>query len=628
MDFQLEIATIISNILKISTDKIYFLIKEPQKTIEADWALNCFALRSFIQQDGMDIAAQLEVELQKILKTTPFLQEVHKLGSYINFKLSWKFLFDSLSKQIFTEFNSFVHSGFSTESKLTVVIEYPSQNTNKPLHMGHIRNMVLGQTLSSIHTFAGDSVHQVNLLNDKGVHICKSMLAYKRWGKRSTPQSRNLKPDHFVGKYYVTYGKHESKLRQKVENELKLLNDEKKKPKSERDLNKINQLELIIQNSKYGKLIKQVNTMLKDWEKGDPEIRALWNMMNNWAKQGFRDTYKIFDVHHEKVYLESDIYDKGREIVMEGLEKEYFFQLSDGAVVARFDKKGLPKEKVLLRRNGTTLYITQDLYLVVQKMNDYHFDLSLYIVGNEQNMQLRTLFEILTILKFPGKNIHYSYGMIYLKSGKMKSREGVIVDADKVVEDIKRLSLYEVKNRYSDLSELEASRRAYQIAMASLRFFILKYEYTRDFVFDLEESISFEGETGAYLLYVYARICSVFSKGIEDNIRVPYDPKQNKIISWMISLTLNTISNSERDILICLSKYPTILYSLYESLKPHLLCRYLLELAQFFNNFYHECPILKETGNIRDFRLKLCEMVRTVLKHGLELIHIEVLTEM
>ncbi|MHA1453595.1 MAG: arginine--tRNA ligase domain-containing protein, partial [Promethearchaeota archaeon] len=443
MDYQLEIASFISDITSIPIDKLHFLIKEPKKGFETDWAINCFALRSHLKKDGNQIAEELEEKLKKTISKYPFIEEVSRVGPYINFKLNDHHVFQELKNQIDSDFEKFSHTGFHNKKKLTVVIEYPAQNTNKPLHLGHVRNMILGQTLSILHAFAGNEVHQVNLMNDKGVHICKSMLAYKRWGRGTTPEKKGLKSDHFVGKYYVTYGKHEAKLLKEVENEVKLLDEEKKKPKKEQDTNKIQQLETIIKQSKYGKLVQNLNEMLLKWENGDPEVRKIWNKMNSWAKKGFEETYKVFDIQHEKVYLESNIYDKGRDIVLDGVQKEYFLQLEDGAIVARFNKKGLPKEKVLLRRDGTTLYITQDLYLANQKLKDYNFDESIYVIGNEQDMQLRILSELLSILGFTGNNIHYSYGMINLKSGKMKSREGTVVDADNVVKDIKSLSLKE-----------------------------------------------------------------------------------------------------------------------------------------------------------------------------------------
>ncbi|TFG17504.1 MAG: arginine--tRNA ligase [Promethearchaeota archaeon] len=628
MDYQLEIASLISDLTSIPIDRLQFLIKEPTKGVDTDYSINWFALKSHIKKDGNQIADELEQNLQKITGKHHFIHTVSRVGPYINFKLNDHHVFQELRNQIDTQFNKFVHSGFPDLKKLTVVIEYPAQNTNKPLHLGHVRNMILGQTLASLHIFAGNSVHQVNLMNDKGVHICKSMLAYKRWGKGTTPEKRNMKSDHFVGKYYVTYGKHELKLREEVANEIKQLDEEKKKPLKEQDSEKIHRLDIVIQQSKYGKLIQNLNDLLLKWENGDPDVRKIWNKMNSWAKNGFEETYKVFDIQHEKVYLESDIYDKGREIVLDGVQKEHFIQLEDGAIIARFNKKGLPKEKVLLRRDGTTLYITQDLYLANQKLKDYNFDESIYVIGNEQDMQLRILFELLAILGFTGNNVHYSYGMINLKSGKMKSREGTVVDADNVVHDIKALSLEEVKNRYKDLSESEMSYRARVIAMAALRFFILKYEYSRDFVFDLEESISFEGETGVYLLYVYARICSIFTKGLEQGIPVPYSPNEDKMNDWTHESIPEEISTPEHNLLILLSKYPITLSTTCTTLKPHILCRYLLELAQSFNNFYHECPILKEEGTLRDFRLSICELVRKVMKHGLQIIKIDVITEM
>ncbi len=629
MDYQFEIASFISDVTGIPLDKLHFLIKEPNKGINTDWAINCFGLRSYSKKDGNQIAEELYTKLNDLITNYPFIHEITIEGPYVNFRINEVYVFQELNTQISSNFNKFVHSGFRNSVKETIVIEYPAQNTNKPLHFGHVRNMILGQTLSILLGFAGNQVHQVNLMNDKGVHICKSMLAYKRWGKTSTPKKLGMKPDHFVGKYYVTYGKHENKLKQEVKTEIHELELAKKKPKKEQDENKIAQLEFKIQNSKYGKLIHNLNEMLRKWENNDLEVRKLWKKMNSWAVEGFEETYKLFKIHHEKVYLESDIYDKGREIVMDGLEKEHFVQLDDGAVVAKFNKKGLPKDKVLLRRDGTTLYITQDLHLAYQKMKDFHFDKSIYVIANEQDMQLRILFELLKILEFKGNNLHYSYGYVSLKSGRMKSREGVVVDADDVVKDIYTLSLNEVKNRYSNLSESEISHRAQIIAWAALRFFILKYEYTRDFIFDLEESISFEGETGAYLLYVYARICSIFTNGLKNGIRVPYNPDTGKSNKFPLEEIPSEISSAGRNLILTLSKYPQILFSTCNTMKPHILCRYLLELAQSFNTFYHECPILKvEEVSIRNSRLALIEMVRKIMKHGMKLIHIDVLTEM
>jgi arginyl-tRNA synthetase len=353
--------------------------------------------------------------------------------------------------------------------------------------------------------------------------------------------------------------------------------------------------------------------------------------MNDWAEHGYKETYELFGIKHDKNYYESEIYDKGKEIVFDGLKKGIFERLEDGAVVVRFNKKQLPKMKVLLRKEGTSLYVTQDIYLAFKKMEDFDYDLSIFIIGNEQDMQLRTVFEILKLLGMKGNNLHYSYGMIYLPSGKMKSREGDTVEADQVVKDIKKLALVEVNKRYNKLSKKDIHSRAEKISMAALRFYLLKYDYSKDFVFDPQKSLSFEGETGPYLMYVYARICSIFKKANEQELDIPYYPDTNKINDEFEFSKLDFALYSdehETNLIDLLNKYPKIINDSAKNLKPHILTRYLLSLSQEFNQFYHSCPIIKESEDLRNTRLGLCELIRRVLHHGLSLLNIEILNEM
>ncbi|MHA1612423.1 MAG: arginine--tRNA ligase, partial [Promethearchaeota archaeon] len=512
-----------------------------------------------------------------------------------------------------------------------IVIEYPSPNTNKPLHFGHVRNMLLGQALVKMHQKIGNQVFETNLLNDRGIHICKSMIAYQKFGKDKTPQKANRKSDHFVGDYYVKFAQEEAKLKKGLEPKFKLLEVEKKKPKKDQNLELITKTQSEIDNTPYGQLHQELQQMLLDWELKVPQTRKLWRKMNDWAEKGFQETYNLFNIHHQKTYYESQIYNKGKDIVLNGVKSGIFEELDDGAIVAQFQKKGLPKQKVLLRKDGTSLYITQDLNLAFQKYHDFPYDESIYVVGNEQNMQLKILYEMLSNLGMKANNIHYSYGMISLTTGKMKSREGKIVDADDVVQELQNLAYVEINERYPELEEDKKKDRAFKIGMAALRFFILKYEFSRDFVFDPKQSISFEGETGPYVLYSYARICSIFRKAQSEDKDVPFYPDTLEINSQFFNqdIKYSSMQNDEEFALISiLSKYPEKIRSASVYRKPHELIRYLFELAQQFTKFYHSCPVLSESPEIRDYRLSICEATRLVLKDGLNLFEIHELTEM
>ncbi|QEE15487.1 arginine--tRNA ligase [Promethearchaeum syntrophicum] len=635
MDFKIRLAEVLSEILDDSAISIQYLtqiIKKANKNIEADFAINSFALKKYIKRSGLEIAQEIHKSLSlTFLNQYPFIQAVFIDGPYLNFKLNKKIIGKEVLKQIFEDVNSYASSNFIKKKKKPerIVIEYPAPNTNKPLHLGHIRNMLLGQTLSKINKCANNEVFQVNLFNDRGIHICKSMWAYDKFGENKTPESENIKPDHFVGNYYIKFAQEESRLKKYVQNKMNLLEYELKKNPEDQDIVIIQELRKNIDRSKYGILQNDLKEMLIAWEKEDKNVRILWRKMNDWAENGFNQTFNTFKIHHDKTYFESKIYNKGKKIVENGIKEGIFEKLDDGAVIINFHKKKLPKQKVLIRKDGTSLYITQDLHLAYQKMEDFNYTKSIYVIGNEQDMQLRVLFEILEKLGMKAENIHYSYGMINLTSGKMKSREGTIVDADDIVEELKLLALKEVQKRYSNLTKDEMEKRALVIALASLRFFIIKYDYSRDFVFDPKKSLEFEGETGPYILYSYARICSIFKKAMEKNIETPYNPIKEKIAEKGNIENLSLLENEHEFKLIeLLYSYPEIISNSVNQMKPHILARYLYELAQEFTGFYHSCPIIKEKPKLRKLRLFLCESIRRVLKHGLGLLTIDVLTEM
>ncbi len=634
MDYKIRLAEVLSEILNNSTVSIQFLtqiIKKAKKNIDADFAINCFALKKNLKQDGLEIAKEIHKSFSSnFLNQNPFIQTVLIDGPYLNFKFNKIIIANEVMVQIFKDVNSYASSNFKKREKPErIVIEYPAPNTNKPLHLGHIRYMLLGQTLSIFTQCAKNEVFQVNLLNDRGIHICKSMWAYVKYGENKTPKSENQKSDHFVGYYYIKFAQEESRLKKYAQKNINFLEYELKKSPEYQNIDRIQELRKTIDRSKYGILQKELKDMLIAWEEEDKKVRNLWRKMNDWAENGFNQTFETFKIHHDKTYIESNIYKKGKKIVENGIKKGIFEKLDDGAVIINFNKKKLPKRKVLIRKDGTSLYITQDLHLAYQKMEDFNYNKSIYVIGNEQDMQLRVLFEILNKLGMKADNIHYSYGMINLISGKMKSREGTVVDADDIVEELKLLAMGEVKKRYSNLSKNEMEKRAMVIALASLRFFIIKYDYSRDFVFDPKKSLEFEGETGPYILYSYARICSIFKKAMEKNIKTPYDPIEDNITEILKIENLSLLENEhEFNLIELLYSYPDIIVNSVKQMKPHVLARYLYELAQEFTGFYHSCPIIKENPKLRNLRLLLCESIRRVLKHGLGLLTIDVLTEM
>jgi len=634
MDYKIRLAEVLSEILNNSTVSMQFLtqiIKKAKKNIDADFAINCFALKKLLKQDGLEIAKEIHKSFSSnFLNQNPFIQTVLIDGPYLNFKFNKIIIAKEVMMQIFKDVNSYASSNFKKREKPErIVIEYPAPNTNKPLHLGHIRNMLLGQTLSKINQCAKNEVFQVNLLNDRGIHICKSMWAYDKYGENKTPKSESQKSDHFVGYYYIKFAQEESRLKKYAQKNINFLEYELKKSPEDQNIDRIQELRKTIDRSKYGILQKELKDMLIAWEEEDKKVRNLWRKMNDWAENGFNQTFETFKIHHDKTYIESNIYKKGKKIVENGIKKGIFEKLDDGAVIINFNKKKLPKRKVLIRKDGTSLYITQDLHLAYQKMEDFNYNKSIYVIGNEQDMQLRVLFEILNKLGMKADNIHYSYGMINLTSGKMKSREGTVVDADDIVEELKLLALNEVKKRYSNLSKNEMEKRASVIALASLRFFIIKYDYSRDFVFDPKKSLEFEGETGPYILYSYARICSIFKKAMEKNIKTPYDPIEDNIAEILKIENLSLLENEhEFNLIELLYSYPDIIVDSVKQMKPHVLARYLYELAQEFTGFYHSCPIIKENPKLRNLRLLLCESIRRVLKHGLGLLTIDVLNEM
>lgn len=562
--FKQEVAKLLAKATGLKEPEIESLIEIPPSAEMGDFAFPCFVLAKK-EKKAPNLIAQ---ELAGKIKPKAPISEVKANGPYLNFFVDKSNLAGEVVKKII---DCGACYGSWPMKKEKIMVEYPAPNTNKPLHLGHVRNILLGNALCNIIAFAGFQAIPVNLINDRGVHVCKSMLAYQKWGKSKQP---NKKSDHFVGDYYVLYSQKEKE---------------------------------------HPELEGEVQEMLRKWEAGDKEITALWKKMRKWALDGINQSFAAFDVHHQKVYYESEIYQHGREIILEGLKKGLFQKDEKGAIIADLEKEGLGK-KVLLREDGTGIYITQDIYLAKLKFDDFKMDRSIYIVGNEQIYHFKVLFKVLEMLGFPfaKKCYHLAYGMIYLPEGKMKSREGTVVDADEIVEEMKGVAEKEIKKRHK-LDKKELEKRKEIIGKGALKFFILKYDPMKDFTYNPKESISFEGETGPYVQYAHARICSILK-----NVKKFKPDKIKPVLSHELELKLIKL----------LADFPNVVSTAAEQYKPSLVARYSLELAQAFNEFYHACPVLKADTKTRDSRLALIFCVQTVLKNALGLLGIKAPEEM
>lgn len=562
MEFKKELSVIISNKTGFDEGVIFDLLEVPKDSSHGDFALPCFVFSKELKKSPNVIAE----DLSKSLKSSWFICSC--VGPYLNFSIKTKFLAEKVLGKI--KFPIVLE----TSMKGTVGIESPSPNSNKPLHLGHLRNMLLGLSLKNIYEKVGYDVKWFNLVNDKGVHICKSMLAYKLFGGEESPESSNMKPDHFVGKYYV-----------------KFANSVKDNPELEID----------------------AKNMLVDWEKGDKEVVALWSRMRDWWLQGVEETYRAFSINVDFQSFESDIYFEGKKIVLEGFEKGLFQKDESGAIYVDLEHKKLGK-KFLLRSDGTSLYMTQDIFLAKQRFDEHKLDEFRYIVGSEQIYHFNALFEIFKILgfDFADKCTHISYGLIALPHGRMKSREGTVVDADDFKKDMLVLVENELKDRYSDLSVDEIEKRKEIIATGAINFFILKYDSLKDFVYFPDKSLSFQGESGPYIQYSHARICSILRKK-KPPLSVDFS---------LFSLAI------EKELINKLNFYENVILYSAKNNKPSSVAVYLLELAQLFNSFYQEVPILKEKESVCDARLFLVDKVRVVLKDGLALLGIDAPEEM
>ncbi len=514
---------------------------------------------------------------------------------------------DACWVSLLTDIQQDEHYGLKpvTDASPLVMIEYSSPNTNKPLHLGHVRNNLLGWSLAQVMEANGNRVIKTNIVNDRGIHICKSMLAWLKWGNGETPESSGLKGDHLIGNYYVSFDKHFRAERQELTEKFMAegMDEEAAKERAEKE----------------SPLMQEAREMLVKWEQNDPEVRALWEKMNSWVYAGFDETYKALGVGFDKIYYESQTYLEGKEKVMEGLEKGFFYRREDGSVWADLTREGLD-EKLLLRADGTSVYMTQDIGTAKLRFQDYPIDKMIYVVGNEQNYHFQVLSILLDKLGFRwGKDlVHFSYGMVELPNGKMKSREGTVVDADdliaKMIEDARTMSEEKV-NKLEGISEAEAQAIARIVGLGALKYFILKVDARKNMLFNPEESIDFNGNTGPFIQYTYARIRSILRKSEEmKNERVKSEKNE------LLSLSEKEISLIQR-----LAAFGTAVAQAGSDYNVSVIANYCYDLAKEFNGFYHDFAILKEENEQKRLvRLALCETVAKVIKTGMGLLGIEV----
>ena len=482
-----------------------------------------------------------------------------------------------------------------TESSKLMMVEYSSPNTNKPLHLGHVRNNLLGSSIARIQEANGWKVVKTNIVNDRGIHICKSMLAWLRFGNGETPESSGKKGDHLIGDYYVRFDKeYRAEVKALVEGGM----DEEKAKKE-------------------APLMKEAQAMLLKWEQNDPEIRSLWAKMNEWVYAGFDETYKMMGVSFDKIYYESDTYLEGKSEVEKGLAAGKFYRRDDNSVWADLTADGLD-EKLLLRSDGTSVYMTQDIGTAKLRFQDYPIDKMVYVVGNEQEYHFKVLSILLDRLGFPfGKElVHFSYGMVELPNGKMKSREGTVVDADdlmaQMIADAKELSKDKVL-RLTGITEEEQNEIARKVGLGALKYFILKVDPRKNMLFNPEESIDFNGNTGPFIQYTYARIQSVLRKAAEANVLVAAEGLQPTLTEQEVALVQK------------LTELPVVIRQAGDDFSPAVICNYAYALAQLFNSFYHDCSIMNEPDEQkRAFRLLLAKTVARTLEKTMALLGIEV----
>ena len=568
-----------------------------QKTrpeFEGDMTIVVFPFVKLAGRNPEQLANEMGAEM---IKESEMIAKFNVVKGFLNLLISDKFWMD-----FFKENHENRDFGRKPVSGKNVVIEYSSPNTNKPLHLGHIRNNLLGWSVSEIMKANGKKVVRVNLVNDRGIHICKSMLAWLKWGNGCTPESTGKKGDHLIGDFYVLFDKkYKEELKTLLPADFDTLDEKAKeeaKAKAEAD----------------STLMQEAREMLVKWEANDPEVRHLWETMNQWVYDGFDVTYKRMGVAFEKIYYESQTYLLGKALVQEGLEKGVLYRRDDNSVWCDLRDEGLD-EKLLLRRDGTSVYMTQDLGTAQLRVNEYDPEKLIYVVGNEQIYHFDVLKRVLVRLgREWGNDIeHLSYGMVELPNGKMKSREGTVVDADDLMDEMVATAkaVSDELGKAKDLSHEEADKLYHTIGLGALKYFILKVDPKKTMLFNPEESIDFNGNTGPFVQYTHARICSVLRKAEEQGIKLESEVK------------VSDLQPKEKEIIVMMYGWPMVLNQAAENRSPAMIANFIFDLAKEFNQFYQECSILKEPdADRRMFRLQVCDMVAALLRNASELLGI------
>jgi arginyl-tRNA synthetase len=562
-------------------------LQPTRKEFEGDYTLVTFPFAASCKASPEETARKLG---EYMVQNHPIAASFNVVKGFLNLAVA-----DQVWLEQFAAMRQAERFGYAPSNSQKVVIESASPNTNKPLHLGHLRNIFLGHAVSQILQAAGYEVYKVNLVNDRGIHICKSMVAYQRWGQGSTPESTGLKGDHLVGKCYVQF---EQAYQAQVAKLTQELGDKE-------------------QAIKQAPILKEAQAMLQLWEAGDPDVVALWEKLNNWVYQGFEITYRQLDITFDKVYYESQVYLLGKEVVADGLKKDIFYRKQDGSIWVDLTDEGLD-EKLLLRADGTSVYITQDIGAADLRYQDFQTSHLIYVVGDEQDYHFEVLTKIMRRLGRPyaAGMYHLSYGMVDLPSGKMKSREGTVVDADSLIEEMVETAAQNTEQlgKISGFSADEAQQLYHMLAMGALKYFLLRVDAKKRLLFDPQASIDFQGDTGPFIQYTHARIAAILRKA-----------KQAGINTLLIDVPQNlALQLVERELIVQLSKFPYKLQEAAETYAPALIAQYVLGVAKAYNRFYAELPILHATEVVQQrFRIQLSTFVAQVLREAMYLLGIQ-----
>lgn len=560
-------------------------IQSTKKGFEGDLTVVVFPLLRYIKAKPADLADAMGIYL---CDTVDEVEAYNVVQGFLNLSIDNRYYIDFL--QSIADNNDFGIQKSTAESP-KILVEYSSPNTNKPLHLGHVRNNLLGASVAKLLEAAGNRVHKTQIINDRGIHICKSMVAWQQFGEGETPSSTGLKGDALVGKYYVAF-------EQQYQKEIQTLKDDGVGDD---------------QAKSQAPIMLAAQKMLRDWEAGEKEVRSLWRQMNQWVYDGFADTYKKLGVDFDSYYYESDTYLLGKDIVSEGLQKGVFFKKEDGSVWIDLTEEGLD-QKIVLRADGTSVYMTQDLGTALLRLRD-NPDMTgmVYTVGNEQDYHFKVLFLILKKLGFDWANQlhHLSYGMVDLPSGKMKSREGTVVDADALMVEMKQtaLELAQELGKLEGFTETEKDRLYHQVGMGALKYYILKVDPVKRIMFDPQASVDFNGNTGPFIQYAYARIQSILKKAT--------------IVSSELSIDADQLHSKEKEVIKWIELYPETVAQAAENYSPALVANYVYELVKRFNSYYQQLVILDKDAHIRQFRLVLARKVAELIHSGMGLLGVE-----